>query len=355
MANKVFDLNALPVAGWLRALPGAAPAADASKPQIAVGRGPIADMALDPYTGQLYVTNPTDNSLAVIDTDTLTVTQVITDLAEAHSVVAAGGNAYVSTVTEDGDTVSVLDTALYAGGEVATDVFGVGEAVRDLALSPEGERVYAARSGAGIAVVDIITGSVSTIAVPGAAEASAEAIAVSLDGRKAYLVTADYNGGQLIAVDTVYQRVVGVRALPTQPHAVSISRDGSTLLVARCDPQAGTDLDIIDAASLHVMETVAVAGLVTDMVFSVAGERIYLVAGGRVKVLDASTMQTIETFTGVAAPSCIAESADGSMLYVADYDGNVSTLSVGEVTDELLAQMMSTDIINVPVLELARA
>ncbi|HSA40963.1 MAG TPA: hypothetical protein P5061_10080, partial [Mycobacterium sp.] len=203
--------------------------------------------------------------------------------------------------------------------------------------------------------VDVVTGSIGEIAVPGAVDATAEAIAVSLDGRRVYLATADYLGGQLIVVDTLAQRVVGVRSLPSQPHAIAVSRDGSTLLVARCDVEAGTDVDIIDTASMRVMETVQVAGLVTNMVFSVAGERIYLVAGGRVCVLNATTLETVNVFSGVNAPSCIVESADGATLFVADYDGNVSALAVGEVTDELLAQMMSADIVNIPMLELARA
>ena len=372
MANKVFDLDAAtdamkaaahstpaPLAQRTSAVRGRLRAPEVAErltgPQIAVGRGPIADMALDACAGQLYVTNPADNSLAVIDTDTLTVTQVITDLAEAHAVAAASGHAYVSTVGDDGDTVSVVDTSLYADTDAMTDVYSVDETVRAIALSPEGERVYAARTGAGIAVVDVVTGSISEIAVPGAVDATAEAIAVSLDGRRVYLATADYLGGQLIVVDTLAQRVVGVRSLPSQPHAIAVSRDGSTLLVARCDVEAGTDVDIIDTASMRVMETVQVAGLVTNMVFSIAGERIYLVAGGRVCVLNAATLETVNVFSGVNAPSCIVESADGATLFVADYDGNVSALAVGEVTDELLAQMMSADIVNIPMLELARA
>lgn len=339
------------VRGWLRP----APAEQADGPQIAVGRGPIADMALDAAAGQLYVSNPADDSVAVIDTDTCAVAQIITGLAEAHAVAAAGGNVYVSTVGADGDTISVVDTALHSGTEALTEVYPVDETIRAIALSPEGERVYVARNGAGLAVVDITTGAVSEIAVPGSVDATAEAIVVSLDGRRAYLATADHLGGHLIVIDTIAQRVIGVRALPSQPHALSVSRDGSTLLVARCDPQAGSDLDLIDTTGLRVMESFPVAGLVTDMVFSVAGERFYLVAGGRVSVINASTLETINTFTGIAAPSCIVESADGATLFVADYDGNVHAVPVGEVTDELLAQMMSADVLDIPMPELARA
>ena len=47
------------------------------------------------------------------------------------------------------------------------DIYPVKETVRDLALSPEGERIYLARTtetGADVAVVDIITGAVSNTA-----------------------------------------------------------------------------------------------------------------------------------------------------------------------------------------------
>lgn len=330
--------------------------ADLAASRVAVGCGPIADIALDAYAGQLYVTNPTQGSVAVISIDTMTVTQVITDLPESHSVGAAGGNAYVSTVSMDSDAVAIVDTGMQSGAEALSDVYPVKETVRALTLSPEGERVYLARTtetGADIAVIDIVTGAISTIAVPVAPDSSAEAIAVSLDGRRVYLATADHIGGRLITIDAYTQRVVAVRDLPSQPHALAVSRDGSTLLVARCDPNAGSDLDLVDTVGLRVMETVAVAGLLTDIAFSVAGERIYLVSGGQVSVLSAGTLELVNTFTGLDAPSCIVESADGATLFVAGYDGTVSALPVGEVTDELLAQMMSADVIDVPMLELA--
>ncbi|ORA73065.1 hypothetical protein BST26_03260 [Mycolicibacterium insubricum] len=332
-------------------------AADMTASRADVGRGPIAGIALDASAGQLYVTNPADGSVAVLDIDTMAVTQVITDLPEAHAVGAAGGSVYVSIVSLDTDAVSIVDTALQSGEEALADIYPVKETVRDLALSPEGERIYLARTtetGADVAVVDIITGAVSTIAVPATTDSSAEAIAVSLDGRRVYLATADHLGGRLIAIDTHTQRVVGVRDLPSQPHALAVSRDGSTLLVARCDPHAGSDLDLVDAQGLRMMESVPVAGLLTEVAFSVAGERIYLVSGGRVSVLNAGTLEIVNTFDGVTDPSCIVESADGAMLFVGGYDGKVSALPVGEITDELLAQMMSADVIDVPMLELAQ-
>ncbi|WP_163787929.1 YncE family protein [Mycolicibacterium insubricum] len=119
-------------------------AADMTASRADVGRGPIAGIALDASAGQLYVTNPADGSVAVLDIDTMAVTQVITDLPEAHAVGAAGGSVYVSIVSLDTDAVSIVDTALQSGEEALADIYPVKETVRDLALSPEGERIYLA-------------------------------------------------------------------------------------------------------------------------------------------------------------------------------------------------------------------
>ena len=63
----------------------------------------------------------------------------------------------------------------------------------------------------------------------------------------------------------------------------------------------------------------------------------------------------VDTVTAVTAPACIAESADGKRLYIADYDGAVTILKVASTTESLLAKMMSADVIDIPMLELEGA
>ena len=67
------------------------------------------------------------------------------------------------------------------------------------------------------------------------------------------------------------------------------------------------------------------------------------------------THEIVDTVTVVEQPSCIAESADGKRLLIADYDGAVTVLKVASTTESLLAKMMASDVIDVPMLELEAA
>jgi hypothetical protein len=54
----------------------------------------------------------------------------------------------------------------------------------------------------------------------------------------------------------------------------------------------------------------------------------------------------------VERPSCVAETADGKRLIIADYAGVLTILTVASTTESLRAKMMSSDVIDIPMLEL---
>ena len=63
----------------------------------------------------------------------------------------------------------------------------------------------------------------------------------------------------------------------------------------------------------------------------------------------------LDSITTVTEPSCIAESPDGSRLFVADYDGTVTPLAVASTTEAMLAKLLASAVIDVPMLELEPA
>ena len=65
-----------------------------------------------------------------------------------------------------------------------------------------------------------------------------------------------------------------------------------------------------------------------------------------------ATHEIIDTVTVVEQPSCIAESADGKQLFIADYDGAVTALTVASSTESLLAKLVDSAVIDIPMLEL---
>lgn len=346
-------LHGLPEPASAVALPiGGEPAATALG-RITVGRGPIAGIAVDPDSGRLFVTNQVDHSVSMLDPGTLTVIGSVADVEEPYAVTAAGGRAYASTVTVSYDAITVLDPA--AGEPV---IHPLAHTVRDLAVSRDGRRVYAARTGrdgADVAVLDAADGRISTIDLGTRRGAAAEAIAISPDGTRVYVVTADNAGGEFVAVETDGHRVAGGLAFDEPLRDVAVSADDANVFVASCHPVSGAAVDVVDARSLRVIDTVTLGGEVTQLLVAAAGDRVYAVHADRITVLSASTHEVIDTITAVAEPSCVAESPDGSRLFVADYDGAVSVLAVAPTTEAMLAKMLAAAVIDVPMLELEPA
>lgn len=356
------DLPAAMVRTHLQRLPEAAPVSGdeplletdlapgfAVVGQVAVGRGPITDMTVSPRGGFIFATNTVDNSVSRLDPETLAVVGTVTDVEEPFVIAASGSRAYVTTVSELYDAVTVVDTK--SGAVVATHPLALS--VRDLVLSADGRHVFVARTGrdgADVAVIDTVSDRITTIELGTRAEATAEAIAISRDGRRLYVATADHLGGELVVIDTREQRVVTGTAFPAPIRDIAVSPDGRDLFVVGDDLDAGAHVDVVDTRTLRVTDTVAVRGIITQLVLSVEGERAYLVNGDRISVLCTATREIIDTITVGAEPACVVESRDGKRVFVADYTGGVTAFSVASTTESLLAKMMTPAALDLPAL-----
>lgn len=321
--------------------------------QIPVRRGPIAGIAVDARDGLVYTTNPTDNSVSVLDPAALSVVATIGGLDEASAIAAANGRAFAATVTLSHDEVSTVDPA---ATEPGAD-YPLALSISDLAVDRAGRYVYAARSGrdgADLAVIDTADGRVRTLDLGTRPGAAASAIAISPDGARVYVVTVDDLGGELVAVDTATRRVVGGLAFPAPLRAVAAGPRG-TVYVASCDLSFAGVIDVVDSRTMRVAASIEVGGLVTDLVAGATGDRLYVAGVDRVSVVCTATHEIVDTVTIVEQPSCLAESADGRKLFIADYDGAVTALTIASSTESLLAKMMTSDVLDIPMLELERA
>jgi YVTN family beta-propeller protein len=327
--------------------------------QITVGRGPIGAISIDPRDGLVYVANPADDSIAVLDPAKLSVVSVVTGTSEPFALAARRGRAFVSTVDGAYDTLTVVDTA----GLPAQDAdpaepvdyvsYPVALSVRDLAVSPDGRYVYLARTGrtgADLAIVDTASGQVFTVDLRTRPSATAEAVTVSADGRRVYVVTADHVGGEFIAVDTVTRRVVDGLAFRAPLRDV-VAGPGTTVFVVSYDAVTGGVIDLVDTRTHRVVDSIEVGGPVSQLVVSSSGARLYVVNGDRITVVCPATHEIVDTITVVGEPSCIAESADGKWLFIAGFDGEVTALRVASTTESLPAGRGSA-VIDVPMLEL---
>ncbi len=361
------DLPARPPRAHLHRLPEPAPAVEtplietdtapgfSALRRITVDHGPIVAMAVDRRDGLVYTANHADDSVAVLDPRTLAVVSVIAGTEEPFAIDVVNGRAYVSTATMSHDSVTVVDAS--AGPEPVAD-HALALSVRDLAVDPKGRYVYVARSGregADLAVVNTSDDRVTTINLRTRPGATAEAIAISHDGARVYVITVDDLGGELVAIDAAARRVLGGLAFPVPLRDVVVSPDGSTVYVASCDPSFGGAIDVVDAGRLRVVDGLDVGGLLTQVLVSAEGDRLYIANGDRILVVCTATHEIVDTITAVEQPSCIAESADGKQLLIAGFDGAVTVLTVASTTESLMAKMTASDVIDIAMLELETA
>lgn len=307
--------------------------------QIAVRRGPISDIVASPDGARLMVANYGHDSVSVIDTHSCRVIDTIPWLGEP-SALAVGGHdtnrAYVSTVSSAYDSIEVIDVP--TNTVVATHALALS--VSDLAVSPDGNHVYASRNGASggdVVVLDTKTGHVEAIALPNRPGATTECVRAGSDGRL-YVATNGPAGGQLVVLDAggapTSLCVADTVEIGLPIRDVALSPNGAIAYVASCAPELGAVIDVVDTRTAKITGTRKlgeIGGILTQLTLSGDGDRAYLASDEGVTVLCTLTHDVVGTVGVANRPSCVAESADGRYLYIADYSGTVTVAAVASI------------------------
>ncbi len=132
--------------------------------EIAVGRGAVSGIAVGSDGGLLTVTHHGDDSVSLVNTNDAAAALTITDVDEPFAVAMSGRRAYVSSVAEGQDEILALDTE----SEYIVGAYPVAFSITDLAVSPNGRYLYAARAGADgadVAILDTATGKKNSVSI----------------------------------------------------------------------------------------------------------------------------------------------------------------------------------------------
>jgi DNA-binding beta-propeller fold protein YncE len=315
---------------------------------IDIPRGAIADLAVSTDGSTVVATHYGDDSVSVIDADTMTTDTAVGVPGEPLFITATERRAYVTTSMQSHDTVTVIDTET----ERVIATHAVEGTVTDVAVSPDGTRIFAGqvdRDGIGLAVINTF-GRVNTIDITEGAGRTVDAVQVSPNGRLVYVATSDADSGKLLVVDVVDERVIRDIPVASPIRDVALSHDGALAYVAIFDTHWGGSIDIIDTAINEITAKVGIGGAPMQMAVSRDGASVYIADYEHVAVLCTETNSIIDTLAVTAEPSCVAVSPDGSRLYIADHEGTVTVMSLASDATALETEAITVAVDTVPEL-----
>ena len=302
---------------------------------IVVGSAPTG-VAARPISSTVYVTNRTSGSVSVISTVDNKVVNTITVGTQPESIVfnADGSRAYVTNYGSK--SVSVIDTTLAQQPKVIATISNVGTNPRGIAYvqTANGPRVYVANSGAGtVSVINASTNKLidtkpsTTLTVdPISVGPAPQQIAVSPDGTRIYVT--NQNSNSVSVINTATNAIDGTAiVVGSKPAGVALSADGSTLYVANGDDS----VSVVDTKSRNVFGLMTLDGVPENNFHAVVlrddgGLLVSDLADRTVRIVNYQRGNTAPV--SIANPTVDANLATGvvsGLVNVKDWDGDSLT------------------------------
>lgn len=317
--------------------PATQPTTPGSVTPIGVGNYPV---GVAVSGNQVYVANTWDSTVSVYNTTTHQTTTIPVGYAPTRVAAAPnGGKVYVANY----DSVSEIDTAtnqvtatIYVPNECSECYAGV----YDVAVSPDGSRVYAAVIDGTISVIDTNTKAVVSTSQVGFWDGDIE---ITPDGRRLYSATG-YGSDSVSWVDT---QTMTVAHIPVGPQwNLDSMRSETTYGTSNLAVSPDGKRTYVTTRVLTVER--GVGGQTNGWFISDSQGRNWLVTGeyASVSVIDSdptsSTYNTeIARITVPNGASDVAFSPDGQRAYVTHSDGR--TVTVVNTTTNAVIETFSTD------------
>jgi YVTN family beta-propeller protein len=292
---------------------------------LAVGHGPVSDLAVSPDGRHLVTAHYGADVVCVIDAATLTVNATIDGLSEPYAAVVVGDRAYVSAASNEVDAVIAVDTR--TGTPLAAKTFEM--TAGGMAVSPAADTLYVARTAddiIDIAAVDVETGTIATIEIPAAPGASIESLCISADGTRLFAALTTPAGGLLAIVDTDDLAVRDMVAISGTIGDIAVMPNGRTVFGTGWDAEFGGAIHVIDVVGARVTDTIDMGGVPTQLVLGRSGNCAYIVDRNEIAVLCTATSEIVDSVVLGQQLSCLAADPVRNRLYAADYTGAITAM-----------------------------
>jgi YVTN family beta-propeller protein len=271
-----------------------------------------------------------DGSVRIVNTADHMVTTSYGSPSTAEVVSPSGRHLYTAHIATSPESADSLITAT-AADSASTTTVAIENYATGMDLGPDGGQLYVATSRissytqyfpGSITVIDTATYEVvDTIDVP----PSPDTVTVSPDGSRV-LVT-HYDTNSISAIDVESREVTSMR-LPDAPLSAALTPDGTGVYVIGMQSLIAVDF------LTEIAEIIPVGEMPRRIKFSGDGTLACVtdLASSAVVVLDTITNSVITAVQLDGHPEAVALSGDGELLYVADYwGGALSAMSIASV------------------------
>lgn len=220
-----------------------------------------------------------------------------------------------------------------------------------IAITPNGRKAYVATSGSSendIAVIDLTTNNVYTTI---ATSSTPSSVAITPDGRIAFVT--DETGGTVLQIDTATDSIINTIPLLPGLTSLAITPNGNKAYVSNNIQNTVTPIDLrAIAPTPKTPITLGDGALPNAIAISPDGTTVYVVNEGAGSIARIDT--ALDEIKGspipvVSTPQSIAITPDGSQAFVAGGIGLCSGLVTAINLSTLQTQTISSGIGNCPV------
>jgi len=277
----------------------------------------------------LYVSNEKDNTISVIDGETLEVIDTITVGERPRGIVLSEDKKRLYMCTSDEDHIEVLD--LETMQVVANLPSGPDPEL--MALSHEGAYLYVANEDDNMVTVVDIENQSKVVEIPVGIEP--EGIGLSPDGK--VLVSTSETTNMAHFIDTESLEITHNVLVDTRPRVAQFTPDGKEVWVSS---EIGGTVSVIDADTHEIKHkiTFEIAGLRAEsiqpvgvMISSDGSNKVYIALGpsARVAVVDATTYEVEKYLLVGPRVWNLAFSPDQKRLFTTNgVSGDVSVINL---------------------------